>query len=279
MKERMERRWSQLTRQDVQMLADTTPVERYSRTGLSGGPYMPPFTEKLVGKEFTVRLDCGDSFRYHFSGIHALTWEKNAEGVHEEYAEALELPGEPDIYLVQYYCRKSVPPMAHTLVLDFRSGLATVCIARAGVLAEAPREIRREFFFGILEGYADTGARHGFTEELVGTAISWTYRDGVTIKHIYTAPKYYTYQMTDEAGRCWVASNPADYLKIREQVYVFSFLEERQAGTQGFFLINRANLHDVGAFFGIQAHGMECCMVGAKGTLAEPYAWEWCEGR
>lgn len=279
MKERMNRRWSDFTMEDVQKLGDITPVERYTRCGLAGD-YLPPFTGKLAGKQIKITTGQNKCFIYKFKGINELEWSSDSGRTHEEFYQALELPGADNIFLAQHYCKGSVPPTAHILVLDLNTGLATVCVANAGV-ARAPREIEREFFFGLIDGYQDTGTRHGFTEELVGKAVYWTYSKEplVRIKHIYTAPLYYTYQMTNDQGQCWVASNPANFLKITDQVYVFSFVEERQAGTQGFFLINMENLHDVGGFFGIQAHGMECCMVGAKGELTSPYAWDWCETR
>lgn len=279
MRERMDRRWSYFTMEDVQRLADLTPAETYSQCRLAG-LYTPPFTEKLAGKKIKLVMDQGGSFTYEFLDRNRLVWAGEEEERHQEFYQALELPGAESLFLVQHHCRGSVPPAVHTLVLDFDNGLATVCAAHAGVPA-SPREIGRDFFFGLMEGYADPGVRHGFTEDLVGKAIYWTYHEEplFRVKHIYTAPLYYTYQMTNEKGDCWVASNPANYLKIRENVYVFSFVEERQAGTQGFFLINLENLHDVGSFFGIQAHGMESCMVGAKGELSEPFAWDWCENR
>lgn len=278
-KGRMDRRWSDFTMEDVQKLSDMTPVERYTYNNLAG-EYTPPFTEKLADKQMRIVISSHKYYDYKFRGIHGLQWSADNEKIHEEFYQALELPGADGIILVQHYCKGSVPPTVHTLVLDLNTGLATVCVASAGV-PTAPREIQREFFFGLIEGYEDPKIRHEFTEDMVGKAIYWTYRREplVRIKHIYTAPLYYTYQMTNEQGQCWVASNPADFIKIADQVYVFSFVEERQAGTQGFFLINLKNLHDVGSFFGIQAHGMECCMFGAKGEFSSPYAWDWCEKR
>lgn len=278
MMKRMDRRWSQFTREDIQKIADATPVEKYTYTWLSRGDYMPPFSDRLSGKEVKILLDGGEQYLYRFTGKNELKWSGPDGEVHEEYYEALEAPGEEEIYMVQHYCRKSAPPGAHTLVLDFRSGLVTMCIATVGVPRSA-REVGREFLFGIMDGFEDCGKRHGFTEELVGRSILWTYheKEQVKVKHIYTAPLYYTYIMTGENGSCWVASNPADYVKINDHMYIFSFVEERQAGTQGFFLINMELLHDVGSFFGVQAHGMECCTFGAKGEMASPYGVELCE--
>lgn len=277
--ERMERRWSCFTSADIQTIADATPVEKYTSTWLSGGEYMPPFAEKMTGKKIKLCLEHGRSYTYRFLDTHTLQWKRDGEEWREEYCDVLKAPGNDEIYLVQHYCRGSVPPRAHTLVVDLDKGLCTICIARVGNAASA-REVQSEFLFGILDGYEDTGERHGYTEDLVGTSILWTYheKEKAKVKHIYTAPLYYTYVMTSEENKCWVASNPADYIRINDHMYVFVFREERQAGVQGFFLINLTLLHDVGSFFGIQAHGMECCTFGAKGDLASPYAVELCRG-
>ena len=40
--ERMERRWSEFTREDIQKIADTTLPEKYSDNWLAKGEYTPP---------------------------------------------------------------------------------------------------------------------------------------------------------------------------------------------------------------------------------------------
>ena len=47
MRERLDRRWGQFTREEVQQIADRTPFEQYSKSGLSDGDYMPAFTNAL----------------------------------------------------------------------------------------------------------------------------------------------------------------------------------------------------------------------------------------
>ena len=280
MRERLDRRWGQFTREEVQQIADRTPFEQYSKSGLSDGDYMPAFTERLTGKDICIRLDNGDRYRYRFYEGQKIIWSVNDGAEKEDKCLITEAPGEPDIFFLQHYCDKSAPPEAHTLVLDCTTGLVTMCIAVIGNQSSA-REVSRCFLFGIMEGYEDTGKRHEITDELVGTSIYWTYFENprMRVKHIYTAPKYYTYQMDFGEDKCWVASNPADYVKINDHMFIFAFIEERQTGAQGLFLINREMLHDVGAFFSVSARGIESAVVGAKGELTDPYAYEWCWSR
>ena len=57
-------------------------------------------------------------------------------------------------------------------------------------------------------------------------------------------------------------------MKINDHQYLFSFLEERQTGVQGLFLINMDSLHDVGCFSGINGEDrFESYTVGARGEL------------
>ena len=70
--ERMERRWSCFTSADIQTIADATPVEKYTSTWLSGGEYMPPFAEKMTGKNIKLCLEHGRSYTYRFLDTHTL---------------------------------------------------------------------------------------------------------------------------------------------------------------------------------------------------------------
>ncbi len=308
--QRMQRRWSNFTAADVQLIADRTTVEQYTSGGFAKADFKPDYTDVLAGKKLEIAFADGLHYTFDFKDAHQLFWSCDAaanqnEGSEatasaasseaaanaapngptvsaapsEAYYEALHVPGAPHIVFVQQYVQGSAPPTAHSLVIDTETGLVTLCRATIGVPAAA-REVARTWHFGLIDGYADPGYRHAHTTELVGKAVFWTYyeKEQVRVKHIYSAPLYYSYTMLDPAtGNCWMASNPADYVKITNDVFIFSFVEERQGGTQGFFVINTKELHDVGSFFGLQPHGLECYTFGAKGEWSEPFAYDWME--
>ena len=125
-------------------------------------------------------------------------------------------------------------------------------------------------FLGRLEGDYAGGPLHAYTSELVGKAIIWDYGAGFTqVKHIYNSNLFYTYSM-DTADGPWMATNPADYIKVRDHFYIFSFVEERQPGLQMLLLINLDTLHDIGCVFGVnEMRGMSSGCVGGHGTLAD----------
>lgn len=270
--ERMQRRWNSLTAEEVQRMVDGSTPEQYAHGGLGEGEYMPPYCDELTGKTFFFEFDQeGITLRYNFTASHQLDWACSGDdcspALHTEYCDYLK--SEDGIYLVQHMVRHSAPPASVTLVIDTNAGLVTMCRAHFGNGVE-PREIDRCFYFGIIRGYAGyPKERHHFTRDLVGKAIEWTYHEGMPpIKHIYSTEYYYTYVMRS-GDKCWVASNPADFVRVNDHLYIFSFVEERQAGSQGFFLINLDTLYDVGSFLGINSEDhFECYTVGAKGKWA-----------
>lgn len=268
--ERMIRRWKSLTAQQVQKLFDESTPAQYAHGGLGGGEYMPPLCEELTGKHFRLSFEqTGETYDYQILDKLTLEWSVSSqpEKVHTEYQECLK--SENGVYLLHHIIKGSVPPAVVTMVLDFNTGLVTMVRAHFGNESEA-REVARSFLFGTICGYASyPNEKHHFTGDLVGKAINWVYHVGMNpIKHIYSTEYYYTYVMEFD-GKCWVASNPADFVKINDHLYIFSFLEERQSGTQGLFLINTDTLHDIGSFTGINNElQFESYLVGAKGEWA-----------
>lgn len=258
---RMDRRWKSLSTQQVQSLFDHSFPAKYATGGLAHGKYMPPFSKELIGLAFEFQFKDRRSCRYCFRELHKLTWTEKGEE-HTEYYQGH--MSEPGVYFVQHIIKGSTPPQCRTLVIDANTGLVTLCHARFGSRGEA-REVTRKFYFGTIKGCTPAKLHH-FTSDLVGKAIEWTYHTVMPpIKHIYSSEYYYTYTMT-RGNQCWMASNPADFIKISDHLYIFSFLEERQTGTQGLFLINIDTLHDIGGFIGINSqNSFECYTVGAKG--------------
>ena len=263
--ERMPRRWSSMPAEEVQKLFDESTPETYASGGLGNGPYALLPAESLVGRDFTFRFDTHETISYHFTGLHELHVEQG-ELNQDVFYQGHEL--EPGVYFFVHIIKGSTPPAFKVVVADTNTGLVTLTDAHFGNGIEA-REVTRDFYFGKIVGdYPYPEELHGFTSDLVGKAIYWTYKEPMPpLKHIYASEFFYTCVIA-VGDYCWMASNPADYIKINDHLYIFTFMEERQAGTQGFFLINIDTLHDVGCFCGINGdEQFECYTVGAKGEL------------
>ena len=73
------------------------------------------------------------------------------------------------------------------------------------------------------------------------------------IKHSYVCPEYYAIHMTRPDGTCFMSADPADYVKVKDDVFFLSVVEERRSGLQLNFLINTELLEDIVGHFGINA--------------------------
>ena len=266
------RYWSNMSVEDVQKIVDKTPVEIYTHGTYSHGTYMPEDSSDLVGKHFEMVFDDGYQLTYDFLKTNKVCWSDGTT-TQEDYVQVFE-SSVKNVYLFFHHCKGSVPPTGHMIVIDLDNGLVTATIASM-CKTPLPIDVSRDFHFGLIKGYEDPGYRHSFTEDLVGKAINWTYRENTVIKHIYTSPLYYTTTLyrtaPDGTVTSWAASNMADYIKVRDGLYIFTLVEERQAGVQLFFLMDLYKLHDVGCWYGVNVGGLRCYGVGARGKWSTMY--------
>lgn len=247
-------------------VAMTTDPEKYTKMPLAG-PYTPDDVTDLNGKKFTFRGE-GKEFTFDF-GVepHDVFFKEDDEEAVNCYCQVKSLDHE--VFFVNFLVPGYEFARQITLVPDMKTGYATVVDAHFGTENSAI-DVSREFIFGRLDGDFEEGTPHGFTTELIGTAIEWDYGPQIAmcIRHMYTSNLYYTYGAQAPNG-AWMATNPADYVKIKDNIFLFSFVEERQAGLQGLFLIDLNQVHDIGSFFGASADHISSACVGAKGKLAD----------
>ena len=236
--------------------------ENYIHSSVAG-PYVPEDSDAFHGRTLVFRGE-GHVFRFAFGGAHEVRFSEDGGEEKACYCNVKTMDGE--IFLVNqlipgYACSRQV-----TLIADMVSGSATVCDAHVGT-EHSNIDVGREFIFGKLDGEFAAGPLHCFTDELVGKAVDWDY-GRIVIKHMYTSNLYYTYSHPSKNYGAWMATNPADYVKVRDNIYIFSFVEERQHGLQALFLIDLNRYHDIGCFYGVSADHMTSACIGAKGTPA-----------
>lgn len=239
--------------------------EKYSHSPLAG-PYTPPDTDALAGQTLRFRGE-EKRFDFRFTGKNELYFLE--EGAEEKrcFCNVKTLDGE--VYFVNFLVPGYPTSRQITLVPDTARGCATVVDARIGT-EYTNVDVDRDFYFGRLEGLYAGGELHGFTTELVGKSIIWDYGPTIIkIKHIYNCDIYYTYKNLTNMGT-WMATNPADYVKIRDGLYIFSFVEERQGGIQAVFLIDLSRMHDIGCFYGVSQDHLTSACLGAVGEFADP---------
>lgn len=217
-----------------------------------------PLTDYLVGKELTVRYDNGGPvWKYKFDEIKKLRYCCEGEDAwHEEPYEAFE-PAE-DMFVFVNPHSNARPHESVFIVLDLVSGLTTCVSSRLGSEYMA-NEVSQEVLFGIVEMdgiKSPDNLRHDFTDEMVGTSYTWAYSDFMTSIHVYSTPGSYSWTIfykNNVPGMMW--SSPCKYVKLRDDIYLFTWIEEACNGSQGTIVFNKRTMHDCGCFYGVNEIG------------------------
>jgi len=248
--------------------------------GLSIGQYCPPRCFELAGKEFRFIMDTGeetgdivlkflDETKVEFS---VQNGKRSGEATYECRKS------DDWTYLVTY-CLYD-PRENHTFVIDKEQGLVTFLRCPLGENAYYPYLIDSHWTFGYIfeEDKEHTDRkRHGFTDEVSGTSVKWTYGHKLATVHVYYNSNWYriTYprdkSKPDQPAPTENLNNavtnllpgpdePAFYVKIKEGMYFVSVTEQNMekilGEKMGFrsdtlcFLDNWNRMYSVGRGYG-----------------------------
>ena len=253
-------------REEVEKLvAEGFDPAKYSTSPLNG-PASTPDVDDLVGKALAFRGE-EKNCDLRVTGLNELFFSEEGEPEKKCWVNVRTMDHE--VYFLNFLVPGYAMSRQITMIADMVTGCATIVDAHVGT-PNSNIDVDRDFWFGRLEGDFAGGELHGFTTELLGKSIVWDYGNKpIRVKHIYTCDVYYTYVNRHPEG-FWMASNPADYVKIRDGLYLFSFIEERQLGIQAIFLIDLARMHDIGCFYGCSGDHLTSACLGAIGEFADP---------
>ena len=235
-----------------------------------------PYSDFLVGKQFKVRPDGEKHAAAPWGGTGGLVYEYDVFSLEKL---RWRFPGgtwQEDKYIA-YEPAKDLILFSHMLTgdpdfanvsqaVDFSSGLATTVRAQIGNW-HSGWEIGACAKFGVLE-YGDIvppfARRHHFTTDLVGKSYTWAYSETMSSIHVYSSPESYSwtiFQSDNSGGATW--SSPCFYIKLRDDAYLFQWVEENCNGSQGLVVFNPNILHDSGFFFGLMHGELNLNVTGA----------------
>lgn len=243
-----------------------------SGTGGMGG-YKSELVDALIGKEVTVRMDQGLVLEYHFDGLRELRWRYEGDS---NWRNAFYEMYEPDdeLYFFAHFLDAEFPRSCAMVALDMKNGLSTVVKGTTGT-PYRNNETTPEYQFGIfeMEGIvAPRYHRHGWTDEMVGKAVTWNYQPGnpgLTSMHIYQTPHSYSWVIflgNGSGGMQW--SSPGWYSKVRDGVYLMAWVEEACNGTLGVICFNERTMHDAGFGYHVGPNGLSLNVIGARARYA-----------
>jgi hypothetical protein len=231
-----------------------------------------PISSFLAGKQLTLRYDNGQAFNYRFDEIQKLRWRREGDGDNawrEERYESWE--SAPGVIMFGHALTGATDHDAFSIVVDFDHALATCLNGSAGTPYQG-NEAKVKTLFGVVEMEGLTPPkyrRHQFTDELVGRALTWNYRPGLTSMHLYATPhslSWIIFQNNGAGGLEW--SGPASYVKIRDELYLAYWLEEACNGTLGTILINLRTMRNCGVDYNVGQNGFRLGAVGAHARHA-----------
>jgi hypothetical protein len=240
-----------------------TPQEQGG--GGMGGNALP-FSDLLVGKEFTLRYDNdGPAFSYKVLDLYNLQWKKEGDkDWQKETYRAFE--ADEKLIFFAHIVTGSRPRSCRRIALDLTNGLTTLILSKMGTKYYG-NEVSYRAYFGAAElpgVEAPQYVRHGFTEELVGRGFTRSYSDQMTSMHLYTTPhssSWTIYTANQTLGMQWCA--PAIYVKLRDGVYIFDLVEEGCNGAETCIIENEKTKRASGFGFSGGERGVGLNTIGA----------------
>jgi len=228
-----------------------------------------PFSDILVGKEFTLRFDNGGPVReYRVKSTTSLQFRNENESTwHDLEYRAYE--GDDNLAWFAHIIPDSRPRACTMTAIDLTNGLATSIESHMGT-AYYGNETTYRPIFGVVEKLPGLEApiyvRHELTDELVGNCYSWSYSDTTTSMHVYSSPhsmSWVIFTGAQQMGAEW--GSPCIFVKLRPGVYIFCQNEEACNGNQMTELLNTKASHDCGFTFNGSTRGVSLGTTGAIG--------------
>lgn len=256
--------------------------------------YCPPRCFELAGRSLRLVMDNGYDYRVKF-GRDTVEW--GVEGETPRVDAYVAHKADDTSYFINAEITGATPRTGIVLILDDENALVTAVVTHQGQNPKFPYlvDLRLEFGAVDVEGQPLNPRRHGYTEDLLGKAAEWVYSPDFRILHIYSSARYYNVTVPEtgepderspeEQAAAAAAfagypdpTEPAWYVKIKDGMYLFTFVEEHlekltgptTRGNSLAFLMNFKRMTDVGRSFGTNARQQpENYCFGAYGRLVE----------
>jgi hypothetical protein len=244
----------------------------------SGAEGMRGYKSELIthfaGKKLSARMENGPTLEYDFIAGTKLKWRYRGDG---HWREAWYEMYEPDdqLYFFAHLLDAEFPRSCAMVALDLKNGLSTIVKGTTGTPFRN-NETTPTYYFGTFEmdgaPTPPTYMRHGWTDEMVGECVTWNYQPGnpgLTSMHFYATPSTYSwiiFQPDGSGGMQW--SSPGWYSKLRDGVYIMSWVEEACNGTLGVICFNQRLMHDAGFGFHVGRNGLSLSVIGARARHA-----------
>lgn len=214
--------------------------------------YRPDHSRALVGVTLVVEghyLDTNERFRssYAFSAT-GVDWQEDGGTSGVDGYELFEM--QPGLFYLHFRRRGADHPVVVSAAVDLTSGQVTGAVGELG-LTPNPHLARQRWFQGQIAGSAATPEdAHPVTDELIGRRLRYAYSGSDVYDHVYLNEHLFTWLCLGGAEIGVGDTDSCTYWKLRENTYLFSWLE-KNVGVEGMVLIDLNAMRTVGIQFGI----------------------------
>ena len=117
------------------------------------------------------------------------------------------------------------------------------------------REVQREIYFGYVAeaGKAAPEARHSLTNRIEGKGFYWKQDTGVETLELYPSTFYSNFVELSRFGGELGFCAPSDYVKIDDELYVYSRVECEFSGMQTLYVFDANRAEQIGVRLGFDA--------------------------
>ena len=250
-------------------LSERQIAEKLSPVAVSGPTSASPLSGVFAGKSIRIVTDKGPALSYTFRGTNRLSLAENGGGAAEAGYGALTLGS------VAFFSHV-IPgtQRGYAAVIDRDTNLATVFELWFSGYKDN-REVQREIYYGYVEqpGQAPPKARHVTTNRVEGKGFYWKQDNGAETLEFYPSAAYSNFvelsRLGGELGFC----GPSDYIKINDDLYVYTRTECEFSGTFTAYVMDLNRIEQVGVRLGFDANdALEYYVFRGKGEWLGQHA-------
>ena len=230
-------------------LSEGQIAEKLGPVAASGPRSATPLSDVFAGKKLRIVTDNGPALTYAFSGTSRLSVSENGGGAAQAGYGALTLDS-----VVFFSHMIPGTQRGYAVVIDQATNLATVFELWFGGYKDN-REIQREIYYGYVEqpGQKAPGKRHALTNRVQGHGYYWKQDTGVETLEFYPSVMYSHFvelsRLGGELGFC----APSDYVKVSDDLYIYSRIECELSGTFTLYLMDLNRAEQIGMRLGFDA--------------------------
>jgi len=217
---------------------------------VSGPTSASTLSDTFAGKSVRIVTDKGPALAYTFSETNRLALAENGGGAIQAGYGALTLDN------VAFFSHL-IPgtQRGYAVIVDQDTNLATVFeLWFSGY--EDNREVQREIYYGYVDqpGKQPPAARHAPTNRVEGKGFYWKQDAGAETLEFYPSAAYSNFVELSRFGGELSYCGPSDYIKINDNLYVYTRTECEFSGTFTAYAVDLNRIEQVGMRLGFDAN-------------------------